>query len=115
MLLLLSLTAESISFDSTEDGFEMLINHDPWWYQSDDGKSVESSYQYYFPFLENNGPGLLHWDMPPIVLKPPMPPIAPTPPSQPSQSESSTREWPSWIPPIRLIKLPLDEPPAEIS
>ncbi|XP_054716435.1 uncharacterized protein LOC129225923 [Uloborus diversus] len=39
------------------------------------------------------------------------PPIQPTPPTQ---SESSTREWPSWIPPVRFFKLPLDEPPAAI-
>ncbi|KFM73544.1 hypothetical protein X975_06846, partial [Stegodyphus mimosarum] len=110
VMLLLGHNSAATAIDSVESGYEMVINHEPWWGYSMNDEEMGSSYRYFYPFFDHEDePNSFHWHQPPII-KPPLPPMPPMPPMP---SPEATREWPSWIPPIRLIKLPLDEPPAD--
>ncbi|GIY49894.1 uncharacterized protein CEXT_38401 [Caerostris extrusa] len=108
--------------------YEMVIKHDPWWAYELDGNSIESSYQFYHPYYKQqqnyNQPKKNRFQWYPSssvdfnkIPMPKMPPI-PSVPNKPRKMsaqrwrEMNAREWPEWIPPIRMIKLPLDEPPA---
>lgn len=120
--------------------YEMVIKHDPWWAYELNGNNIDSSYQFFHPYYkEKPKRNNFGWNypttsttihkMPTMDLRkvpkvdfskipmPKMPPIPQVPKKPRKMSEErwramNAREWPDWIPPIRMIKLPLDDPPA---
>ncbi|GFW13064.1 uncharacterized protein TNCV_3329961 [Trichonephila clavipes] len=94
--------------------FEMRINHDPWWRQDLSSNTVETSYQFQkFPCHKRNANS---WSLGCKMFKTTPWPYAPLKKPRKMSEERRrammAREWPEWIPPIRMVKLPLDEPPA---
>ncbi|GFS91224.1 uncharacterized protein NPIL_671481 [Nephila pilipes] len=95
------------------DAYEMRINHTPWWKQDVRSNTVQTSYQFQnFPCHKKNAYG---WSMGCKMFKATSWPVKkPTKMSEERWRAMNAREWPEWIPPIRMIKLPLDDPPAPL-
>lgn len=134
------------------DAYETRVNHSPWWAYEKDLNSIENSYQYYYPYHQqqqlkkdnfrwnyptrdqvrkkkvdnnrwkypssssNKKKNTFDWNnyLPSVDFnRIKMPTFRPSRKPTTVKPAMSTREWPAYhlLPPIRMIALPMDEPP----